>query len=73
MVTTMSAIPIELYKALQKAGAPEQEAEDAARSVWDNSQLATQHDFSTLSNKIFEVKSEIADVKVNVVNSAGYG
>ena len=62
----MSAIHIELYKALQKAGVPEQEAEDAARSVWDNSHLATQHDFSTLSNKIVEVKGEIADVKVEV-------
>ena len=59
----MSTIPIELYKALQKAGVPEQEAEDAARSVWDNSHLATQQDFSTVSNKILEVKGEIAAVK----------
>ena len=62
----MSTIPIELYKALQKAGVPEQEAEDAARSVWDNSHLATQQDFSTVSNKILEVKGEIAAVKDEV-------
>ena len=62
----MSTIPIELYKALQKAGVPEQEAEDAARSVWDNSHLATQQDFSTVSNKILEVKGEIAAVKSEV-------
>ena len=62
----MSTIPIELYKALQKAGVPEQEAEDAAKSVWDNSHLATQQDFSTVSNKILEVKGEIAAVKDEV-------
>ena len=62
----MSAVPIELYKALQKAGVPEQEAEDAAKSVWDNSHLATQQDFSTVSNKILEVKGEIAAVKDEV-------
>ena len=67
----MSAIPIELYKALQKAGVPEQEAEDAARSVWDNSHLATQQDFSTVSNKILEVKGEIAAVKVEVAEVRG--
>ena len=67
----MSTIPIELYKALQKAGVPEQEAEDAARSVWDNSHLATQQDFSTVSNKILEVKGEIAAVKVEVAEVRG--
>ena len=67
----MSTIPIELYKALQKAGVPEQEAEDAAKSVWDNSHLATQQDFSTVSNKILEVKGEIAAVKVEVAEVRG--
>ena len=67
----MSTIPIELYKALQKAGVPEQEAEDAARSVWDNSHLATQQDFSNLSRKIVEVKGEVAEVKVEVAEVKG--
>ena len=62
----MTTVPIELYRALHKAVVPEQEAEGAARSVWDSSHLATQEDFSTLSNKIVEVKSEIAEIKVEM-------
>ena len=59
----MSTIPVELYKALQKVGVSEREAEVAAKSVWDNNQLVTKSDIAQLSHETAEVKGELKLIK----------
>ena len=63
----MSTIPIELYKALQKAGIPESEAEAAAKSVWSNNQLATKEDTARIEGELKLVKWMLALVIVVLV------
>ena len=63
----MSTIPIELYKALQKAGIPEPEAEAAARSVCSNKQLATKEDAARIEGELKLVKRMLALVIVVLV------
>ena len=65
----MSTIPIELYKALQKAGIPETEAEAeaAAKSVWSNNQLATKEDTARIEGELKLVKWMLALVIVVLV------
>ena len=59
----MSTIPVELYKALQKAGVPEA----AARSVWSNNQLATKEDTARIEGELKLVKWMLALVIVVLV------
>ena len=63
----MSTIPIELYRALQKAGIPEQEAEAAAKSVWSNNQLDTKQDTARIEGEVKLVKWMLALVIVVLV------
>ena len=63
----MSTIPIELYKALQKAGIPETEAEAAAKSVWSNNQLAAKEDTARIEGELKLVKWMLALVIVVLV------
>ena len=63
----MSTIPIELYRALQKAGIPEAEAEAAAKSVWSNNQLATKEDTARIEGEVKLVKWMLALVIVVLV------
>ena len=63
----MSTIPVELYKALQKAGVPETEAEAAAKSVWSNNQLATKADTARIEGELKLVKWMLALVIVVLV------
>ena len=63
----MSTIPIELYKALQKAGVPETEAKAAAKSVWSNNQLATKADTARIEGELKLVKWMLALVIVVLV------
>ena len=63
----MSTIPIELYRALQKAGIPEPEAEAAAKSVWSNNQLAIKEDTARIEGEVKLVKWMLALVIVVLV------
>ena len=55
----MSSIPLELYRALQDAGIPDNQAQAAAKSVWDANQLASKSDVHRLENKIDRIEGEI--------------
>ena len=55
----MSSIPLELYRALQDAGIPDNQAQAAAKSVWDANQLASKSDIHRLENKIDRIEGEI--------------
>ena len=55
----MSSIPLELYRALQDAGIPDNQAQAAAKSVWDANQLASKSDVHRLVNKIDRIEGEI--------------
>ena len=55
----MSSIPLELYRVLQDAGIPDNQAQAAAKSVWDANQLASKSDVHRLENKIDRIEGEI--------------
>ena len=55
----MSSIHLEPYKAPQDAGIPDNQAQAAAKSVWDANQLASKSDIHRLENKIDRIEGEI--------------
>jgi len=58
----MSTMIIEVYNAFREAGVPEQEAQDAAE-VLSNETTATKADTGTLEKQMVEINGEIKVIK----------